>query len=93
MFAIMRYRTGLLFETSPEIERRPLIVRPRTTAAIIGGMTLCKVVIAVLVSPALGLGLLPLTIGGGGAVVAWRFRGRYPEPGTDKAALLGPVAA
>lgn len=93
MFEVMRYRLGLLLETSPEIEARPLILRPRTTAAIIGGMTICKLVVALLVSPALGLGLLPLTLGGGAAVVAWRFRGCYPRTGAEAAALPEPAAA
>ncbi len=93
MFATARYRVGLLFETSPEIESRPLITRPRTTAAIIGGMTVCKLATAVLVSPALGLGLLPLTIGGGAAVVAWRFRGRYPAHELSAPLVAAPAVS
>lgn len=43
-----------LLATSPEIERRPFIQRPRTMAAIWAGLLVCKVGAMVLLSPAIG---------------------------------------
>lgn len=49
------YRFGLLFETSPEIEQRPFIERPRTMAAAWGGMLMCKLASIFLISPEYGV--------------------------------------
>ena len=62
-----------LFATSPEIERQPFIKRPRTMAAIWGGMLACKVGTMALISPELGAALFALTLGTGIVATYARF--------------------
>jgi len=74
MIADIVHRFALLFETSPEIEARPLIARPRTMAAAWGGLLLCKLLSIALIDPAYGVTAFAV-IGVAGAVATQvRFR-------------------
>lgn len=69
-----------LFETNPEIERRPFMARPRTMAAAWGGLLVCKLAAMVVISPEAGATMFMLTLIGGLAATYIRF-GRRPEQG------------
>lgn len=86
------YRFGLLFETSTEIEQRPLISRPRTMAAAWGGMLACKVASIFLISPEYGIPAFFAVLAAGAVATQARFLGRTaPEGGERLAALPGAV--
>ncbi len=84
MIADVLHRFILLFETSPEIEARPLATRPRTMAAAWGGLLLCKLLSIVIVGPEYGVTAL-FMVGVGGAVATQvRFRHEHARPNDSR---------
>lgn len=77
-----------LLETSAEIERRPFIERPRTMAAIWGGLLVCKVGAMVVLSPAIGGQLFVATLVAGIAATYVRFGLRPAIEGVGAEAAL-----
>ncbi|MEP7214663.1 MAG: hypothetical protein ABI782_00330 [Anaerolineaceae bacterium] len=76
MFSDFLYRFQLLLSTSPEIERRALVSRPRFMAAAWGGMVVCKVAAMALLSiPATPM--LVAVLVGGAAATQFRFRHQH----------------
>lgn len=87
-----------LFETSPEIEARPLYQRPRFMAAAWGGLIVCKLGSAMLISVEAGLLLLAVTLAGGTLATVARFsypsRTVYRTGGESRALeMRGAIAA
>lgn len=68
-----------LVATSPEIERRPFLRRPRTMAAAWGGMLACKVAAMALFSPSNGAVMFAAVLVAGAAATIIRFGGRREE--------------
>lgn len=91
MIADVLHRFALLFETSPEIESRPFITRPRTMAAAWGGLMLCKLLSIALIDPTYGVTAFSV-IGLVGAVATQvRFRHEH-APRSESSRALAPAA-
>ncbi len=90
MIADALHRFALLFETSPEIESRPFIARPRTMAAAWGGLLLCKLLSIALIDPAYGI--TAFSVIGVAGVVATQVRFRH-EYATSQAPVASLVPA
>lgn len=80
-----------LVATSPEIERQPLISRPRTMAAAWGGLLLCKLGAMIVISPGVGLQLFALMLVAGVAATYLRFGGG-PGPLLDPTLTPSPIS-
>ena len=74
MLANALFRLRLLFSTSPEIERRPLLARPRTMAAVWGGLLVCKLFAIVAIDATSGIAAFAVVFIAGVAAAQWRFR-------------------
>lgn len=91
MIVDVLHRFALLFETSPEIESRPFLTRPRTMAAAWGGLMLCKLLSIALIDPTYGITAFSV-IGMGGAIATQvRFRHEH-APRTEPAGSLAVTA-
>ncbi len=80
-----------LFETSPEIEQRPFLLRPRTMAAAWGGMLVCKLGVMAIDSPERGATLFGAWLIAGTLATYLRFGdfrlGSSADPSTVSAAI------
>lgn len=74
MISDFLYRFQLLFVTNPEIEQQPFLRRPRTMAAVWGGLVMCKLAAMVLISFSAALPLAVIIAAGGAIAVQVRFR-------------------
>lgn len=89
MFEVLTSPFVRLVATSPEIERRAFIKRPRTMAAIWGGLLVCKLAAIALISPVVGGELFAVTLVTGIAATYVRF-GSWRVPSSEpRSALAG----
>lgn len=79
-----------LLATSAEIERLPLIQRPRTMATIWAGLLVCKVGAMVVLSPAIGGQLFVATLVAGIAATYVRFG---PRPAIERVGVDSALSA